>query len=411
MATTIRPLVYKTNYDKWAAIEAEISDDEEEQARKNLKAQKEGMTDQELRRLHDSWHEPEVKAMLTHEHLARVNSKVAGTPEAQTIKLVKAEEHPAFRPTDKEPTNDASRARVPKGDRAQKTPRKGAEAADAAATARAFKGGKPFPEASPAPKQATAHAGSDGTHRGKSAAPPPGAPAAPPPAPKYDLLATLQGLLQTEGVDAQASAVAQLLHLIDASEGLEAQDLGAKARDFGALAPLLELLAHERTQQGALRALGNLASTAFDASADETKARLHELGAFARVLPLVHSTDELTHMYALGAVQNLCTRPEYARDVQAAGADARVRELAEASPNEAVRHYASNCLANMRTVLDPDVGKLIRVIDRRGEGDGAVDMWVEHAAEAPTWRPLGEARAKAADDAAALSSRTARSSA
>ena len=64
---------------------------------------------EETRQTENSWKE-EIqceqqdyadKAMLAHEHLARVNAKAAGTAEARTIKLVKADDHPAFRTTDK----------------------------------------------------------------------------------------------------------------------------------------------------------------------------------------------------------------------------------------------------------------------------------------------------------------------
>ena len=166
-----------------------------------------------------------------------------------------------------------------------------------------------------------------------------------------DLQAVVMGLLQD--FDAQASAVAQLGNLVDSTEGLKAQAVGAAIRDFGGVQPLLDLLAHERTQQDALRVLGNLASNEVDAAAEETKALLHELGAFPRVLPLVHAPSETTQVYALGAVQNMCTRPEYARHVRATGADVRVRQLAEASPNSTVRRFAAGCLANMRAVLEP----------------------------------------------------------
>ena len=45
----------------------------------------------------------------------------------------------------------------------------------------------------------------------------------------------------------------------------------------------------------------------------ETKQLLYDLCAFPRILPLIYNTDsESTLVYALGALQNLCTRREYA---------------------------------------------------------------------------------------------------
>ena len=57
--------------------------------------------------------------------------------------------------------------------------------------------------------------------------------------------------------------------------------------------PLLDLLERPDTQQDALRVLGNLASNAVDSRAEETKRLLHDLGAFPRVLPLIHSQRDL----------------------------------------------------------------------------------------------------------------------
>ena len=50
-------------------------------------------------------------------------------------------------------------------------------------------------------------------------------------------------------------------------------------------------------------------ASAVDSRAAETKLLLHELGGFARVLPLIYSSAPATIVYALGAMQNLLTRP------------------------------------------------------------------------------------------------------
>jgi dynein assembly factor 2 len=61
-----------TDYDKWAKIEKEIPEDEEEKALKRLKEQKANMSEEEVRRLHDCWEKPEFKAMF-HEYAEEVS--------------------------------------------------------------------------------------------------------------------------------------------------------------------------------------------------------------------------------------------------------------------------------------------------------------------------------------------------
>lgn len=153
--------------------------------------------------------------------------------------------------------------------------------------------------------------------------------------------------------ESQAEAVKQLAEIIDEAEGERAQAVGAAIRDFGCLAPLIEMLSREETQQDALRVIGNLASEAVDARAEETKTLLRELNGFDAVLPLIFSSSEPTLVYALGAVQNLCTRPEYAEHVRATGADAKLRVLETQGRTDILRHFAAGCLANMRAVEAP----------------------------------------------------------
>ena len=124
------------------------------------------------------------------------------------------------------------------------------------------------------------------------------------------LVSIVTSLLQDE--EAQANAASQLANLIDNAEGEYAEAVGQTIRDFGAMDTLLDLLERPATQQDALRVIGNLASNAVDSKAEETKKLLHDLGAFPRVLPLIHSATPATVVYALGAVQNMLTRPEYA---------------------------------------------------------------------------------------------------
>lgn len=52
-----------TNYDKWAQIEKDLPDDEEDLARARLRQQKENMSEKEVRRLHECWEQPEFRRM------------------------------------------------------------------------------------------------------------------------------------------------------------------------------------------------------------------------------------------------------------------------------------------------------------------------------------------------------------
>ncbi|MDC0525560.1 hypothetical protein OAO87_01080 [bacterium] len=131
-----------------------------------------------------------------------------------------------------------------------------------------------------------------------------------------------------DGEDSQAQAVSRLADLIDQAEGAAAEAVGKAIRESGTMATLLRLVDRPQTQQDALRVIGNLASSAVDAHAEETKSLLHELGALPRVLPLIHASSPATVVYALGAVQNMCTRPEQAEHMSEVGssrARARVR--------------------------------------------------------------------------------------
>ena len=53
-----------TDYKKWESIERSIPEDEEEKALRNLKAQKESMSEHEVRRLHECWEQPEFRRMF-----------------------------------------------------------------------------------------------------------------------------------------------------------------------------------------------------------------------------------------------------------------------------------------------------------------------------------------------------------
>ena len=170
-----------------------------------------------------------------------------------------------------------------------------------------------------------------------------------------ELIASLPSIVTGLLSDDEApEAASRLAAIVDRAEGVAAEAVGQSIRDFGAMEPLLELLERPETQQDALRVLGNLASNAVDVHAAETKRLLHELGAFPRVLPLIHSPVGPTVVYALGAVQNMLVRTEYALHMQDVGAEDRLNAIIAKSPDEVQRHFAKGCLSNMQAVLAPN---------------------------------------------------------
>ena len=61
-----------TDYKKWEKIEAAIPDDDDDKARARLRDQKDNMTADEVRRLHECWEKPEFKQMF-HEYAEEVS--------------------------------------------------------------------------------------------------------------------------------------------------------------------------------------------------------------------------------------------------------------------------------------------------------------------------------------------------
>ena len=61
-----------TDYKKWESIEASIPEDEEDKARRRLREQRDNMTGDEVKRLHECWEKPEFKAMF-HEYAEEVS--------------------------------------------------------------------------------------------------------------------------------------------------------------------------------------------------------------------------------------------------------------------------------------------------------------------------------------------------
>ena len=151
-------------------------------------------------------------------------------------------------------------------------------------------------------------------------------------------------------------SLARLAELVEGADVAAAATLGHFLRGAGAPARLLMLLPHADAyvQQATLLLLGNLSSNTVDPQSWRTKAELISLGGFGKLVPLLRAQaspgddDEVTLLYALGAVQNLCTELRCATQLLDAATDARLRELC-AVP--ALADYARGCLHNRDEVL------------------------------------------------------------
>ena len=81
----------RTDYSKWAEFEASIPDDEEDVARRKLRAQKDDMSEQEVRRLHECWEKPEFKQMF-HEYAEEVSDPKNKAEQEAYLSQVEAEQ-------------------------------------------------------------------------------------------------------------------------------------------------------------------------------------------------------------------------------------------------------------------------------------------------------------------------------
>ena len=178
-------------------------------------------------------------------------------------------------------------------------------------------------------------------------------------------------LTTPENDEVQNSALTRLASLIDEATIDEAQQLGECVRNFGALEALLNLLERPQTEQDALRIIGNLASNAVDPNAADTKRLLFEMGAFDKILQRIHSESGPTVVYALGSVQNMCARREFALHMQATGADTRLRHLLANSSNASARHFAQGRLSILEAVLSPPFGPDPRLEPRNSSSQSA----------------------------------------
>ncbi|KAL1527375.1 hypothetical protein AB1Y20_016044 [Prymnesium parvum] len=164
------------------------------------------------------------------------------------------------------------------------------------------------------------------------------------------LIPVLVTTMVSDDDDSVAAAVMRLALAIDECEDIEqTQILGALFREHNGIEALLAILQNsafaEEVHQSALLILGNLGSDTVDVHAQLTRQRVKLYGGFDVLLEYMQSPSETTIIYALGAVQNICSIDvEFAHMCRGEHAVvAHLRALSE-SENDRVRHYAVNCI-------------------------------------------------------------------
>mmetsp|Transcript_4783 Transcript_4783/g.12740 ORF Transcript_4783/g.12740 Transcript_4783/m.12740 type:complete len:332 (-) Transcript_4783:603-1598(-) len=151
----------------------------------------------------------------------------------------------------------------------------------------------------------------------------------------------------------QEAALMKLSALIDAASRDDGIKVGCFVRENGRVGVLAGMLERESQQHEVLRILGNLASTDVDPNAIETKRILEQHHALPRIIPLARSGSPKTVSYALGCLQNMCYRREYAILLSDNGMYEYLQTFVDLDDGSAVCRHARGCLSNMYTVLSP----------------------------------------------------------
>ena len=140
---------------------------------------------------------------------------------------------------------------------------------------------------------------------------------------------------------------------VQMASGDSAISLCAELRSSGAvLAVISNLLTHEVKQihQLAINLVGSLAATALDPHADLSRRELKQAGAFDHLLRhLLTTKDDTTLLYALIAIQNMCTDIESVDKLKGAGGVAKLQHIIGLADPQLLE-YAQGCLANVRIV-------------------------------------------------------------
>ena len=98
----------------------------------------------------------------------------------------------------------------------------------------------------------------------------------------------------------------------------------------------------------------NLAAPDVDPSGN-VASDLRDLRVLQRLITQVHSTDQLTVAYALGAIRNNATTAAEVELLQSSGAIATIQALANGAmdnddPAGSLRQFAAGCLINVRQI-------------------------------------------------------------
>ena len=210
-----------------------------------------------------------------------------------------------------------------------------------------------------------------------------------------EIEARLEGLPSSLRSADPTPALEELAELIDSAEGEWASALGSYARSAGIVADLIELLGHSDPQIYALamRVLANLCSDAVDPDSWRTKevVRLHN--GFPQLLPHCFGEDPIALMYALGAVQNLCTCIEYTEMVTTPLRE-RIGELSE-SDMDAFGENVPEALAGLLIHYAEGILININMCEREQTRQrGASHAELQQEARAPPLQPCLDATAR-----------------
>ena len=83
-----------TDYAKWSRLNASIPDDDDDKARAKLRELKDGMSEPELKRIHECWHQPEFKSIY-HEYEQTVSDPKHRAETEQYLTQCEAEQRAA----------------------------------------------------------------------------------------------------------------------------------------------------------------------------------------------------------------------------------------------------------------------------------------------------------------------------
>ena len=163
-----------------------------------------------------------------------------------------------------------------------------------------------------------------------------------------ELVAALQEADPRAALEELSSVVANAFGHVGALVGDQMRQSGGVAR----LVLLLYTRGEPDMQATLLSLIGNLCSSAVDASAATTKHALLELGCGGTLVDRIRYPIRDEHLTSLtcGTLQNLCSDAQWCQFLIDNGALADLERLLE-HPNPALARYAAGCLSNLQSSL------------------------------------------------------------